>query len=285
MTSSSATPALPSSSSIRRGRDSYPRIWSRSSCPPCPATTSSTDSSPPGRRKRRVSFMSPSVAERATRRIRRPAACSTLARSDCSWRPRSESMKAWSSSTTTATKPPKSRGASFALRMNKASRDSGVIISSPRGSVTSFAFWPPGTSPCHLQTGSSTTSKIRSSRSYWSLISALSGLTQRILKAPSPACAACPASGRKAASVFPLAVEDPITTSASDSAMIGMARSWTSRSVVHPSSHTHFWIRGSRSSKALEDAIRSGSWPARLHLQRGRRSCRDPCPPGRARHR
>jgi hypothetical protein len=109
-----------------------------------------------------------------------------------------------------------------------------VISSTPPfpASTSRLLFCP--TSPCQGCTGRATASNSASSRRAWSLISALSGLTQSAAIPSDASPASALAMGTNAASVLPLAVPEEMSTSVSPESTGATACSWMSRRVSHP---------------------------------------------------
>ena len=120
------------------------------------------------------------------------------------------------------------------LLSSRDSKDSGVICRMPRGFFRSFRFWDWATSPCHRVTGIPASSQSSVSRPNWSLIKAFRGAMYSTPTLRGGSSSKRVRMGKKAASVFPEAVEAVSSTLSSVPKMASPAAFCTPRRACQP---------------------------------------------------
>ena len=120
------------------------------------------------------------------------------------------------------------------LLIISASRDSGVICRIPEGCFSSFCFREAAASPCQRVTAMPASSHSSFSRPNWSLISALSGAIYSTPTDSEGFSSSSVRMGKKAASVFPEAVEAVSSTLSSVPKIASPAAFCTARRLCQP---------------------------------------------------
>ena len=179
----------------------------------------------PPESQRAAAARSPMVAERPILRggQRRSRSRRTSWQRIC--RPRSVPIKECTSSITTNRRSPKSLGRSFCRLMSILSKLSGVICRIPLGSFRALALWEEETSPCQWVRGMLPAARSSESRSNWSLIKLFRGAMYSTPKLPGGSLRSSEMMGKKAASVFPEAVEEQMRRWSAESKMAVAASS------------------------------------------------------------
>ena len=177
-----------------------------------------------------------------------PARRSIVSSSHRSWSPRSDAMKAWTSSIITKRRDPNIHFTASGPSHTTPWSDSGVIWRIPSGESLILSFAPRSMSPCHPVTLIPESRSILSSLENWSSMRALVG---PMYNAPMPSGGSSESddiTGSIAASVFPEEVPADMRRWSSESNSTAKESSWTGRHDVHPSA----WILSRRNAGMRE---------------------------------